>query len=187
MDIDEEEKPPLHVFFDIEAMQNTKTHVANLVVAETEEDDRPFHFKGDTSMADFLEWLDTLTAGDTRDIQQTRKPIVGRPNPCTALLHAWSDVKFNPFSCMTIASACNRDLRTKSCGSQHHRFGTASRLATEHQSFECLARMVTLGRFKAPKDSACKKQRIISNSQHELHSGWLWWSHQNRVRISRVL
>ena len=49
MDIDEdEEKPPLHVFFDTEAMQDTKTHVANLVVAETEEDDRPFHFKGET-------------------------------------------------------------------------------------------------------------------------------------------
>ena len=49
-------------------MQKTKTHVANLVVAETEEEDRPFYFKGDTSMADFLEWLDTLTAGDTRDV-----------------------------------------------------------------------------------------------------------------------
>ena len=68
MAIDEEEKPPLHVFFDIEAMQNTKTHMANLVVTETEEDDRPFHFKGDTCMTDFLEWLDTLTAGDTRDV-----------------------------------------------------------------------------------------------------------------------
>jgi len=68
MDIDEEEKPPLHVLFDVEAMQNTKIHVPYLVVAETEEDDRPFHLKGDTCMADFLEWLDTLTAGDTRDV-----------------------------------------------------------------------------------------------------------------------
>ena len=68
VDIDEEEKLPLHVVFDIEAMQNTKTHVANLVVAETEEDDRPFHFKGDSCMAEFLEWIDTLTAGDTRDV-----------------------------------------------------------------------------------------------------------------------
>ena len=69
MDIDEEEeKPPIHVFFDIDAMQNTKTHVAKLVVAETEEDDSPFHLKGDTCMADSLEWLDTLTAGDTRDV-----------------------------------------------------------------------------------------------------------------------
>ena len=64
MDIDEEEeKPPLHVFFDIEAMQDT-----NLVVAETEDDNRPFHFKGDSCMANFHEWLDTLTAGDTCDV-----------------------------------------------------------------------------------------------------------------------
>ena len=68
MDIDDKEKPPLHVFFDIEGLQDTKTHMANLVVAETKEDDRPFHFKGDTCMANFLEWLDTLTAGDTRSI-----------------------------------------------------------------------------------------------------------------------
>ena len=69
MDIDgDEEKPPLHVFFDIEAMQDTKTHVANLVVAETEEDDRPFNFTGGHCMADFLEWLDTLTENDTRDV-----------------------------------------------------------------------------------------------------------------------
>ena len=69
MDVDDdEEKPPLHVFFDIEAMQDTKTHVANLVVDETEEDDRPVRFKGETSMTDFLQWLGTLTAGDTRDV-----------------------------------------------------------------------------------------------------------------------
>ena len=69
MDIDDEEKPPLHVFFDIEAMQDTKTHVANLVVAETEDDDRPFHFKGLNCLANFLEWLDTLTAGDSRNFR----------------------------------------------------------------------------------------------------------------------
>ena len=33
MDIDNEEKPPLHVFFDIEAIQETGWHMANLVVA----------------------------------------------------------------------------------------------------------------------------------------------------------
>ena len=39
MEVDgDEEKPPLHVFFDIEAMQDTETHVANLVVAETQEE-----------------------------------------------------------------------------------------------------------------------------------------------------
>ena len=69
MEVDgDEEKPPLHVFFDIEDMQDIKTHVANLVVGETEEDDRPVRFKDETCMTDFLQWLDTLTAGDTRDV-----------------------------------------------------------------------------------------------------------------------
>ena len=68
MDIEDEEKPLLHAFFDIETMQDTKTHVANLVVAETEEDDRPVRFKGENCIADFLEWLDTLTDNDTRDV-----------------------------------------------------------------------------------------------------------------------
>ena len=68
MDIDDKERLFLHVFCDTEAMQDTKMHVANPVVAETEEDDCPFHFKGDTCMAEFLEWLDTPTANDTRSV-----------------------------------------------------------------------------------------------------------------------
>ena len=69
MDVDsDKEKLPLHVFFDIKAMQDTKTHVTNLVVAETKEDDRPVRFKGETCMTDFLQWLDTPTAEDTRDV-----------------------------------------------------------------------------------------------------------------------
>jgi len=39
VDDDEDDIPPLHVFFDIEAMQPHEQHVANLVVAETEDDD----------------------------------------------------------------------------------------------------------------------------------------------------
>ena len=69
MDVDsDKEKLPLHVFFNIKAMQDTKTHVANLVLAETKEDDHPVRFKGETCMTDFLQWLDTPTAGDTRDV-----------------------------------------------------------------------------------------------------------------------
>ena len=34
--VPEDEVPPLHVFFDIEAMQPQEKHIANLVVAETE-------------------------------------------------------------------------------------------------------------------------------------------------------
>ena len=49
-------------------MQETGRHVANLVVAETKEDERPVRFKVDTCMADFLEWLDTLTEKDTGNV-----------------------------------------------------------------------------------------------------------------------
>ena len=123
MDIGEEEKPLLHVFFDIEAMQDTKTHVANLVVAEIEEDGRPEHFKGETCMADFLEWLDALTAGDTRDTTAIARNFQGydgyfvideyhRQNRIVEQVRNGGKImQFNTFSCTTIASACNRDLR----------------------------------------------------------------------------
>ena len=65
---DEEENvdgmPPLHVFFDIEAMQPHEQHVANLVVAESEDDDRPVCFPGEQCIRD----LDTLTLNDTRQV-----------------------------------------------------------------------------------------------------------------------
>jgi len=60
--------PPLHVFFDIEAMQPHEQHIANLVVAETEDDERPVRFVGEHCLRDFLEWLDTLTLSDTRQV-----------------------------------------------------------------------------------------------------------------------
>ena len=65
---DVDDLPPLHVFFDIEAMQPHEQHIANLVVAETDEDDRPMCFPGDHCVRDFLEWLDTLTSNDTRQV-----------------------------------------------------------------------------------------------------------------------
>ena len=66
---DEEDSiPPLHVFFDIEAMQPQEQHIANLVVAETEDDDQPMCFPGNHCVRDFLEWLDTLTLHDTRQV-----------------------------------------------------------------------------------------------------------------------
>ena len=67
-DDDDEDKPPLHVFFDIEAMQPQEKHEANLVIAETELDSTPFLFKGKHCLRDFLEWLDTLTENDTRPV-----------------------------------------------------------------------------------------------------------------------
>ena len=60
--------PPLHVLFDIEAMQPHEQHIANFVVAETADDDRPVRFPGEHCLRDFLEWLDTLTLNDTRQV-----------------------------------------------------------------------------------------------------------------------
>ena len=65
---EENDLPPLHVFFDIEAMQPKEQHIANLVVAETENDDPPKRFSGPFCTRDFLEWLDTLTLNDTRQV-----------------------------------------------------------------------------------------------------------------------
>ena len=65
---EEDDLPPLHVFFDIEAMQPQEQHIANLVVAETEDDDQPVCFPGNHCVRDFLEWLDTLTLNDTRQV-----------------------------------------------------------------------------------------------------------------------
>ena len=67
-DDEEDSIPPLHVFFDIEAMQPQEQHIANLVVAETEDDDQPVCFHGNHCVRDFLEWLDTLTVNDTRQV-----------------------------------------------------------------------------------------------------------------------
>ena len=65
---DDDARPPLHVFFGIEAMQPWEQHIPNLVVAETEDDDRPVRFPGEHCLRDFLEWLDTLTQNDTRQV-----------------------------------------------------------------------------------------------------------------------
>ena len=68
MDEYENDIPPIHVFCDIEAMQPQEHRVANLVVAEIEDDDRPFRFRGEHCLRDFLEWLDTLNLNDTRQV-----------------------------------------------------------------------------------------------------------------------
>ena len=65
---EEDDLPPLHVFFDIEAMQPHQKHIANLLVAETEDNDPPKSFPGLSCTRDFLEWLDTLTLNDTRQV-----------------------------------------------------------------------------------------------------------------------
>ena len=65
---EDDDQPPLHVFFDIEAMQPQEKHIANLVVAETDDDDQPKCFPGHHCVRDFLEWLDTLTLNNTRQV-----------------------------------------------------------------------------------------------------------------------
>ena len=133
-DDDDGDRPPLNVFFDIEAMQPWEQHIPNLVVAETEDDDRPVRFPGDHCLRDFLEWLVTLTQNDTRQVNvlafETWHKEQGDRNDFQKELVAYceSDVRllkegcltfkrlfevqaaFNPFEHITIASACNRDL-----------------------------------------------------------------------------
>ena len=65
---DDDDISPIHVFFDIEAMQPPEHHVANLVVAEIEDGDCPFRCRREQCLRDFLEWLDTLTLNDTRQV-----------------------------------------------------------------------------------------------------------------------
>ena len=52
VDDNNDDKSPLHVFFDIEAMQDTGRHIPNLLISETQHDDRPFRFKGEHCVRD---------------------------------------------------------------------------------------------------------------------------------------
>ena len=76
-DVGDDDSPPLHVFFDIEAMQPHEKHVPNLVVAETDEDNSPVRFPGPHCIRDFLEWLDTLTENDTRAVNVSSYRVGG--------------------------------------------------------------------------------------------------------------
>ena len=49
-------------------MKPHERHVPNLIVAETEDDERPLRLKGEHCVRDFIEWLDTLTRDDTRQV-----------------------------------------------------------------------------------------------------------------------
>ena len=53
----------------MKAMQDTGRHIPNLVVAETENDERPVHLRGDSCMRHFLEWLDTFTEEDSQEVK----------------------------------------------------------------------------------------------------------------------
>ena len=59
---------PFHVFFDIESRQKDGQHTPNLVVAETEVEDDPFRFRGETCLQQFTTWLDYLA-------EETGRPL----------------------------------------------------------------------------------------------------------------
>ena len=59
-DIGKEEEPPLFVYFNIEACQDTGNHVANLLVAETDQNDEQHSFWGESCIEDFVKWLEDL-------------------------------------------------------------------------------------------------------------------------------
>ena len=65
---DAEKLPPVHVFFDIEATQEREMHEANLLIAETDEDDEQRVFEGETCVKEFLDFLEDLTEDDERDV-----------------------------------------------------------------------------------------------------------------------
>jgi len=62
----EEQKPTMHVFFDIKAMQ--LQNEPNLLIVETEEEDKPVIFAGEPCVKEFLEWLEELTEDDERNV-----------------------------------------------------------------------------------------------------------------------
>ena len=50
----------IFVYFDIEAQQDTGNHVANLVCAETDQNDTQFTFEGKDCVPDFIQWVHSL-------------------------------------------------------------------------------------------------------------------------------
>ena len=56
----EEPQHTVFVYFDIEAQQDTGDHVANLVCAETDQNDAQFTFKGQHCIQEFLQWVHTI-------------------------------------------------------------------------------------------------------------------------------
>ena len=50
----------IFVYFDIEAQQDTGNHVANLVCAETDQNDKQFTFEGKDCVPDFIQWVHSL-------------------------------------------------------------------------------------------------------------------------------
>ena len=63
---EEETKPTLHIYFDIEAMQIHGSHEPNLLICETDEEEEPIEFHGTGCVAEFLEFVEECTEEDER-------------------------------------------------------------------------------------------------------------------------
>ena len=65
---EKEQKEPLHVYFDSEAMQHNGTHEANLLVYQSEEMQTSRVLSGSTCVEQFLDELKELTEENTRQV-----------------------------------------------------------------------------------------------------------------------
>ena len=65
--VEEPKKPPLHVYFDLEAHQDEGTHVANLCVYQTDEGEERI-IKGEECVKTFIEDLKEFTEEDSRQV-----------------------------------------------------------------------------------------------------------------------
>ena len=59
-DIGKEEEPPLFIYFDVEARQDTGHHTANLLCVESDQNDKQHTFWGESCIEDFVKWLEDL-------------------------------------------------------------------------------------------------------------------------------
>ena len=55
-----EEEPPLFVYFDVEAQQETGNHIPNLLCAETDRNNEQHSFRGESCIEDFVKWLEDV-------------------------------------------------------------------------------------------------------------------------------
>ena len=67
---DEQEGITVFVYFDIEARQDTGNHMANLLCAETDQNDQQFTFEGETCVTDFLHWVHQLSHQEEPPVEQ---------------------------------------------------------------------------------------------------------------------
>ena len=94
---------------------------------------------------------------------------------------------FNPFDHITIASACNMDLRMNRMIPNSIASEPTPGLEKQNQSLQRVHRMAHLVYPRTVSGhSTCQKCRRVSHPRHPLPCGWLLPRHPDRVRISRL-